>query len=391
MQKDGKMMMICLLLAALSSPVFAEEWKANVVKSLDTLVSSCVVVPCSFTHPKGNLPTSRLRGIWHRSNDRNERIYYEDQTQVLENFRGRTRLLGHLGQSNCTLEMMDVKDHDNGPFCFRIELAEKETDTKTPDKFSFVEDCVEFRMLPDPLKPALTHPKTAIEGHPYTVTCSVTHTCPSHVPKLTWNRGTANDATEVHKETHPGNWEAQSILTIIPKEKDDHTEINCIAQFNGGKTSFTTLTLYVKRTENYNHIIIPTVVAIGTAVIFAVFCILMAKKYKKRIQELQHGDGSMWNRLSRLSRRMRSDSPGPSRSDQRRSVWSRFSRRPKGEAVDLGPMSKNVNSKSCADQKFNKPRFPSPKSQPKSCNYQEDLDDGDDYMNTADLNVYGNI
>lgn len=112
---------------------------------------------------------------------------------------------------------------------------------------------------------------------------------------------------------------------------------------------------------------------------------------RKRIQELQHGDGSMWNRLSRLSRRMHSDSPGPSRSDQRRSVWSRFSRRPKGEAVDLGPMPKNVNSKSCADQKFNKPRFPSPKSQPKSCNYQEDLDDGDDYMNTADLNVYGNI
>ncbi|XP_049902451.1 myeloid cell surface antigen CD33-like isoform X4 [Epinephelus moara] len=388
MQKDCKMMMICLLLAALSSPVFAGEWKANVVKSLNTLVSSCVVVPCSFTHPKGNLPTSRLRGIWHRSNDRNQRIYFEDQTQVLENFRGRTRLLGLLGQSNCTLEIMDVKDHDNGPYCFRIEQAL--TETKTDDKFSFVEDCVKFRMLPDPLKPALTHPKTATQDLPYTVTCSVTHTCPSHVPKLTWSKAAPDAVNEVHREIHPGNWEAQSILTFIPGEKDDHTEIKCTAQFNGGKTSFTTLTLYVKRTENYNHIIIPTVAAIGTAVIFAVFCILMVKRYKKRIQELQHGDGSMWNRLSRLSRRMRSDSPGPSRSDQR-SVWSRFSRRPKVEAVDLGPMPKNVNSKSCADQKFNKPRFPSPKSQPKSCNYQEDLDDGDDYMNTADLNVYGNI
>lgn len=127
--------------------MFSEEWKATVVKSLDALVTSCVVVPCSFTHPKENLPSSRLRGIWHRSNNKNELIYYEDQTRVLENFRGRTRLLGKLGQNNCTLEMTEIKNHDNGPFCFRIELARTETDTSTKDKFSFVEDCVALNML----------------------------------------------------------------------------------------------------------------------------------------------------------------------------------------------------------------------------------------------------
>ncbi|XP_042346471.1 sialic acid-binding Ig-like lectin 13 isoform X2 [Plectropomus leopardus] len=305
MNKDSKMMIFCLFLAAVSSPVFSGEWKANVIKNLDALVKSCVVVPCSFTHPKENLPSSRLRAIWHRSKDRNQRIYYEDSTQVLENFRGRTKLLGHLGQNNCTLEITDIKDHDNGPFCFRIELARTESDTGTVDKFSFVEDCVEFRMLPDPPKPTLANPKTATEGRPYTLTCSVTHTCPSHVPKLTWSRGTTDEVTEVHKETGSGYWESQSILTIIPEEKDDHTEITCTTQFNGGMTSSTTMTLYVKRTENYNHIIIPTVVAIGTAVIFAVFCSLMIKKYKTRIAELQNQEGSVWNRLSRLSRRSR--------------------------------------------------------------------------------------
>ncbi len=127
--------------------MFTEEWKATVVKNLDALVTSCVVVPCSFSHPKESLPTSRLRGIWHRSKERDQLIYYDDKTRVLENFRGRTRLLGHLGQSNCTLEITEIKDHDNGPFCFRIELARTETDTSTPDKFSFVEDCAELRML----------------------------------------------------------------------------------------------------------------------------------------------------------------------------------------------------------------------------------------------------
>ncbi|KAM6935159.1 myeloid cell surface antigen CD33 [Lycodopsis pacificus] len=371
MDKGTRMMILCLLLAAISSPVLTGEWKANVVKDLDVLVTSCVVVPCSFTHPNEKLPSSRLRGIWHRSTFRDQSIYREDQTQILENFRGRTRLLGHLGQNNCTLEMIDMKDHDNGPFCFRIELARTEADLSTIDKFSFVEDCVTFRMLPEPPKPTLIHPKTAIQGRPYTVTCSVTHTCPSHVPKLKWSTVTTDDVvTEVQKEIRFGYWEAQSILTFTPEEKDDHTEVTCTAEFNGGSESNTVLNLYVKRTENYNHIIIPTVVAIVTAVIFGVFCVVMVKRYKGRIAELQSGDGSMWNRLSRMSRRIRSDVSRPARSDQR---------------------TNNVYSKSSADQKVSKVRFPSPKSQPKSCNYQEDLDDGDDYMNTADLNVYGNI
>ncbi|XP_038568454.1 uncharacterized protein LOC119898321 isoform X1 [Micropterus salmoides] len=390
MDKEGKMMICCLLLAAIS-PVFSEEWKATVVKHLDVLVSSCVVIPCSFTHPKENLPASKLRKIWHRSKERDQRIYHEDSTLILENFRGRTRLVEERSANNCTLEITEIKDHDNGPFCFRIELARTPGDTSTIDKFSFVEDCVEFTMLNEPPKPTLIHAKTAIQDHPYTVTCSVTHTCPSHVPKLTWSRAVKEtDVIEVHKQTHAGHWEAGSILTFIPEEKDDHSELTCTSQFYGQKRSYSTLTLYVKRKENYNHIIIPSVVGIGITVIFGVFCSFMVKKYKTRISELQSQDGSMWNRLSRMSRRIRSDGPGPSRSDQRRSVWSRFSRRPKGD-MSSSHMPNNDNSKSCADQKFAKARFPSPKSQPKSCNYKEDLDDGDDYVNTEDLNVYGNI
>ncbi|XP_071326802.1 myelin-associated glycoprotein [Trachinotus anak] len=391
MGKERNIKIFCLLLAVICSPVFSEEWKATVVKNLDALVTSCIVLPCSFSHPKEKLPTSRLRGIWHLSSGKEAFVYYADETRILENFRGRTQLLGDLGQNNCTLKIDDIKNHDNGPFCFRIELARTEGDTSTKDKYSFVEDCVELKMLSDPPKPSLVHAETATEGHPYTVTCSVIHTCPSHVPKLTWSKSTADGAIESHRQIHPGHWETQSILTFVPEEKDDHSEITCTAVFNGQKTSSATLKLYIKRAVNYNHIIIPTAVGIGITVIFGVFCIFMVKKYKRRIAELQNQDGSVWNRLSRLSRRIQSGVPGPSRSDQRRSIWSRFSRRPKRDMEDFGHTPNNVNSQSCTNQKISKPRFPSPKSQPKSCNYKEDLDDGDDYVNTADLNIYGNV
>ncbi|TDH11984.1 hypothetical protein EPR50_G00066420 [Perca flavescens] len=71
MDKDRKMRIFYLFLTAIISPVFTEEWRASVVKELDALVTSCVVVPCSFSHPNEKLPTSRLRGIWHRSTDKN--------------------------------------------------------------------------------------------------------------------------------------------------------------------------------------------------------------------------------------------------------------------------------------------------------------------------------
>ncbi|XP_047455636.1 myeloid cell surface antigen CD33-like [Mugil cephalus] len=305
MDTERTMLIFTLLLTTVCSPVFSGEWKATVVKDLEALVTSCVVVPCSFTHSGGSLPTSRLRGLWHRSDKGDQVIYNEDQTKVLDNFKGRTQLLGQLGENNCTLEITDMKDHDNGPFCFRVEVVRTESNDPTPDKFSFVEDCVQFKMLHDAPKPVLTPPKSGIEGHPYTIICSVTHTCPSHVPKFTWNRGNGEEVTEIHKQLYPGTWEATSTLTFLAEAKDDYTDLTCSAEFYGWKKSSSTVTVYVKRSENYNHIIIPVAVGIGTAVIFGLLCVFMVKKYKKRIAELQNQEGTMLNRLHRLSQRAR--------------------------------------------------------------------------------------
>ncbi|XP_051921468.1 myelin-associated glycoprotein-like isoform X3 [Hippocampus zosterae] len=277
-------LMVLYVLIAGCQGTMSGEWKATVVKRIDALVTSCVVLPCSFSHPKEQLPSSRLRGIWHLQTQHDQRIYHQDETNILASFRDRTRLLGQLGQGNCSLEMTQIKDYDNGPFCFRIELAPTEGDTPSPDKFSFVEDCVKMKMLPAPPKPTLTlHANIAYEGLPYTVVCSVTYTCPTHGPSLTWSRGNAHEVTTVIKEIHSGFWEAQSILIIIPEAKDDHSEVTCKASFYGGMSSSDKFTLFVKRTENHHHIIIPSMVAVGITVLFGGLCIVMVKKYKTLI------------------------------------------------------------------------------------------------------------
>lgn len=93
----------------------------------------------------------------------------------------------------------------------------------------------------------MTAPAEAIVGHPYTLICSVTHTCPSNLPELTWSRGRANEVTQVPRVCQLGYCEVQSILTFIPQEEEDHSEITCTAKFYGGRSSFVTRKLYVKR------------------------------------------------------------------------------------------------------------------------------------------------
>uniref|UniRef100_A0A665TIH4 Ig-like domain-containing protein n=1 Tax=Echeneis naucrates TaxID=173247 RepID=A0A665TIH4_ECHNA len=220
------------------SPVLSGEWKATVAKNLDALETSCVVLPCTFSHPKEALPSSKLRKLWHVSTNKGSFIYNEDPTLILENFRGRTRLLQESSTYNCTLEITDIKNHDNGPFCFWIELARTVNDQNTKDQnFSYQQI-------------AVTICKT-----------------------------TSDNIIESHRSMFTGLWEAQSILTFIPEEKDDHSDITCTAEFFGGKTSSSTKKLYIKRTGNYNHIIIPVVVGIGDFLIFGIFGIFIVKKY----------------------------------------------------------------------------------------------------------------
>ncbi|XP_035390387.1 sialoadhesin-like isoform X2 [Electrophorus electricus] len=303
-----------LYLQVIFASVLSDVWKAEVVSEIEALVTSCVVIPCKFQYPGTQLPDSRVRGIWHKQKNQREIIYHEDSTNVVENFKGRTKLLGSLGQKNCTLEIDDIRNHDNGPFCFRAEIP-------TIDKYSFEEKCVSLSMLSNPREPVLEQKKMYfVEGQHALFKCSVRHTCPSHPPKLTWSRS---------------------------EEK-----------------------------PNILHFIIPVISVVGAIIFFVVMGFFVIKKYKRQIQELQsRNENGLWSRISRVSRRFRNH------------------RRPE-TGMDVVNKSNNCMDTMSGMTGFSKPRFPSPKSEQKNYNRSEvtcSADYDDDYTNTADLNVYGNL
>lgn len=130
-----------LFYLVICSPAFTEEWK-DAAKSLEALVKSCVVIPCSFTPPAEHLYSSSLTGIWYRLKDQKEIVYDEDETRVDDHFKGRARMLGQLGQKNCTLEIVDIKEHDKGRYCFVIVPPKGETGASRSAKPSTTDYCV---------------------------------------------------------------------------------------------------------------------------------------------------------------------------------------------------------------------------------------------------------
>ncbi|MBN3325769.1 SIGL5 protein, partial [Atractosteus spatula] len=179
-----------------------------------------------------------VRRIW-KNNKGN--IYHNDQTQVLDSFKGRTKLVGKAHEDeNCTLEINEVKTHDKGPYWLRVEIPEK-------DNYSFKEKYVTMALKGEPEKPVLTYTQLAHAGSAYSVTCSVRHSCPTNHPTLSWDR--TDGETIVHyKDIGQGNWEVLSVLTFTPLASDHNTRLTCTAQFfklNNPQES--SITLNVKR------------------------------------------------------------------------------------------------------------------------------------------------
>ncbi|RXN36118.1 sialoadhesin-like isoform X2 [Labeo rohita] len=160
------------------------------------------------------------------------------QLDVLDNFKGRTRLLGNPNEQNCTVEMDNVQTNDNGPFCFQVE--------RENERYSFNNSCV-FIIMRAPDKPVMSSlPENIEPGTRVTVKCSVSHTCSSHPPEITWNVPTAQKTTS-HNHMGGGVWETVSDVTFIPTGYEEKDEIVCTATYWGGKTQENTALLSIRR------------------------------------------------------------------------------------------------------------------------------------------------
>ncbi|XP_064167440.1 myelin-associated glycoprotein-like isoform X3 [Anguilla rostrata] len=196
-------------------------WTTEVPQTISALQGSCVVVPCKFNYPDREIKPTDLTGIWHTTNQ-DIYIYHPDSSKVMEEFRGRTNLIGDLARKNCSLRINHLKKKDNGPFIFRIEIRDF-------NKYSYKDKLVSIDVQDSPAFPLLTVSGEVKAGDAVTASCSVSHSCPTELPHLIWSRsGTTTNQSE---ELPNGQWRVTSSLTFTATNSDHNQHLTCTAKY----------------------------------------------------------------------------------------------------------------------------------------------------------------
>uniref|UniRef100_A0A3B3I6C9 Ig-like domain-containing protein n=2 Tax=Oryzias latipes TaxID=8090 RepID=A0A3B3I6C9_ORYLA len=318
----------------------AHRLAADVPFRLSALTRSCVVIPCTFWDSE-QIPMTR--GIWAKRDG--GIVFHNGRTQVMHHFRDRTKIVGDLSERNCSLEIDDIKPFDNGPFCFHSERGN--------EKYTFNNSCVFIVMKASPEKPEITGVPAEVDaGSALTVSCSVTHTCPSHSPEFSWSVPHISSAVS-DSLISGGIWQRTSIINFIVAPGDGVKNLTCTASFWGEKKGVTTAALTVTGTLKYKmRTYAPAFVPV-TLLLLILVAVLGVFIYRKR-KEAENQPrppprpekrrnlpedrekpprpekrGSIWSRLSR--RNLPGDREKPPRPEKRGSIWSRLSRRAAGD------------------------------------------------------------
>uniref|UniRef100_A0A3Q4GJ86 Ig-like domain-containing protein n=1 Tax=Neolamprologus brichardi TaxID=32507 RepID=A0A3Q4GJ86_NEOBR len=212
----------------------ASSWAIDVPSSVKGLLGSCVVIPCSYNYPNAKVQT--FTGIW--TNDGNQVIYHPTESKMLEQYRRRTKLLGDISKSNCSLMIENLQQNDGGPFHFRIELG---VSTAEYIKCSLVVFLVNTG---EPNAIDFSAHEDIKEGQPVSASCSVFHSCPTYPPAFHWSH-----SGEQHfqaQKLHDGQWKATSILMFRSNRTDHNKLLQCRVTYHGGKHQETSKTLKVK-------------------------------------------------------------------------------------------------------------------------------------------------
>ncbi|XP_014056917.1 sialoadhesin isoform X1 [Salmo salar] len=215
--------------------VDASSWTAEVPSSVSGLQGSCIVIPCSFNYPEPKINPSEFTGIWFK--DTYEVIYHPDSSNAITDYRGRTELVGNLRQKNCSLRIDPLHHSDKGPFTFRIEI-------KDYNKASYTKHRVSIAVSSSPDPPSLSVREEVKVGEVVSASCSVSHSCPSDPPLLTWSHS-GTPSIQSRQQTN-SQWEETLTLTFRSSIADNNQPLVCTAAYKGGMTVSSSKTINVK-------------------------------------------------------------------------------------------------------------------------------------------------
>ncbi|XP_072283098.1 B-cell receptor CD22-like isoform X2 [Pyxicephalus adspersus] len=222
------------LVGGISSDVNKEQWSFIFPNEIIALRNSDVTIPCTFTAPVNH---SEVNIIWFKYHLHGYPQVFnrEEPSKVIEEYRGRTTLVGY-GTNSCTLKIKDVTKIER----FHPGISEEINSGKLHYKD------VKVKIQENPPQPSISGNKNMKVKQKIYIACYVEHTCPSSPPTLKWNI-TGHPIKESHYGLQAlGRWRMKSKLTYTASYTDDKTVLKCAATFPNNKTSVKTITLTIR-------------------------------------------------------------------------------------------------------------------------------------------------
>ncbi|XP_067307726.1 myelin-associated glycoprotein isoform X2 [Pseudorasbora parva] len=215
--------LLSLFLWLRASPTNADKWSIEVPENVMGLSGSCVEIPCTFSYPANGKKYTTFTGVWYTES--HSVVYHADTSKISQEFKGRTTLTGDLHQNKCSLKISSLRDSDRGPFMFRIEIEDL-------DKYTYTKKKTSIKVQDSPKPPTVSVNNEITSGISVTATCSVFHSCPSDLPRVTWSHGGEQSSRSEPQDDN--QWKLTSYsLTFTPSREDHNKNLSCSAEFSG--------------------------------------------------------------------------------------------------------------------------------------------------------------
>lgn len=112
-----------------------QKWAINVTRNIYATLGSNVTIQCSFTSPS-DLITSNVFVFW--KNTVHTYVYHDNDTYVMEMYRGKTKLIGKKEDGNCSLMIQNIREEAHRIYV-RVKINK--------DEYSFINDSVKITLL----------------------------------------------------------------------------------------------------------------------------------------------------------------------------------------------------------------------------------------------------